>query len=123
MVEFHLINLIGIAISLALFYQSLRLVRKRKESVLEFLMWTSFGVILFVLSFGNVVTVLDITNFFGNILGFLGFNSGRIGLLVLANLGLLMLLFYTYINTKTNRQMIYDLNQQLSLYESEKEDR
>ena len=119
MVEFSPINIIGVVISIALFYQSIRLVKKRKESVSEFLMWMSFGVVLFVLSFGDIITVSDVADFFEGVLSALGFSSGKIGLLVLSNLGLLMLLFYTYINTKTNRQMIYDLNQQIALNESE----
>lgn len=119
MVEFQIIDGIGLGVSVALFYQSIRLVRKRKESVFEFLLWIGFGTILFALSFGSLVNLIDLLNFFEGILSAIGFESGRIGLLVLANLALMMMLFYTYINTKSNRKLIYDLNQRVALSESE----
>jgi hypothetical protein len=111
------INLIGIGISLALFYQGRRLVQKRKESVFEFLMWSGFGAILFVLSVSNAVTAVGVIDELSYILGLLGFHSGRDGIFVLSILALLLMLFYTYVNAKTNRQMIYDLNQNLALAE------
>jgi hypothetical protein len=119
MVEFEIIDVIGLGVSVALFYQSIRLVRKRKESVFEFLLWIGFGTILFALSLGSFVNLIDLLNFFEGILSVVGFESGRIGLLVLANLALMMMLFYTYINTKSNRKLIYDLNQRVALSESE----
>jgi hypothetical protein len=119
MVTFQIIDIIGLGVSIALFYQSVRLVRKRKESVFEFLLWISFGTILFTLSLGSFVNLIDLLNFFEWVLSLIGFESGRIGLLVLANLALMMMLFYTYINTKSNRKMIYDLNQRVALSESE----
>jgi len=45
----------------------------------------------------------------------LGFDSGRDGVFVLGFLSLLLMLFYTYINAKTNRQRISDLNQEIAL--------
>lgn len=119
MATFQIIDIIGLGVSIALFYQSVRLVRKRKESVFEFLLWISFGTILFTLSLGSFVNLIDLLNFFEWVLSLIGFESGRIGLLVLANLALMMMLFYTYINTKSNRKMIYDLNQRVALSESE----
>jgi hypothetical protein len=119
MIEFQIIDIIGLIISIALFYQSVRLVRKRKESVFEFLLWTGFGTMLFALSFGGLMNLIDLLNFFEWVLGLIGFESGRIGLLVLSNLALMMMVFYTYINTKSNRKLIYDLNQRVALSEGE----
>ena len=118
-ITFQPIDVITLGISIALFYQSVRLVRKRKESVFEFLLWTGFGTVLFVWSIGNILNLIDIANFVERILNILGFESGTVGLLVLANLGLMMMLFYTYVNTKSNRQLIYDLNQEIALSEHE----
>lgn len=122
MIEFQPIHVIGLAISFALFYQSVRLVRKGKESVFEFLLWVSFGLLLLILSIGNVVTVLDITDLLKDFLNSLGFGSGEIGLLVMSNLALMMMLFYTYINVKTNRKLIYDMNQEMALSEYKNND-
>jgi len=111
------IHLIGIVISIALMYQSLRLVRKQKESVFEFLLWSGFGLGIFVLSLGQLLTVTGLLDGLGFILGLLGFQTGTNGIFTLAILGLLLMLFYTYVNVKTNRQKIADLNQEVSILE------
>jgi len=111
------IHLIGIAVSVALMYQSLRLVRKQKESVFEFLLWSGFGLGIFVLSLGQLLTVTGLLDGLGFILGLLGFQTGTNGIFTLAILGLLLMLFYTYVNVKTNRQRIADLNQEVSILE------
>lgn len=122
MIKFDPIHAIGIIIALALFYQSARLVRKRKESVFEFLLWTSFGFVLLVLSVGSALTTISMREQVQSVFNFVGFSSGFEGLFVLAILGLLLMLFYTYINAKTNRNKLYDLNQELALlrYEMQK---
>ncbi|MEA5388518.1 DUF2304 domain-containing protein [Haloarculaceae archaeon H-GB11] len=122
MFKFDPIHAIGIIISLALFYQSARLVRKRKESVFEFLLWMSFGVVLFSLAVGSAIKTVSMREQVQKIFNFVGFSSGFEGLFALAILGLLLMLFYTYINAKTNRNKLYDLNQELALlrYEVEK---
>jgi len=111
------IHLIGIVVSIALMYQSLRLVRKQKESVFEFLLWSGFGLGIFVLSLGQLLTVTGLLDGLGFILGLLGFQTGTNGIFTLAILGLLLMLFYTYVNVKTNRQKIADLNQEVSILE------
>lgn len=119
MVNAEPIHFIGAAISIALFYQSYRLVKKRKESVFEFLLWATFGTILLVLSISSAVTVLGVLEGVRNLLYLLGFESGRDGIFVLAILGLLLMLFYTYVNVKTNRKDLYDMNQEVALLKYE----
>ena len=111
------IHLIGIAVSVALIYQSFRLVRKQKESVFEFLLWSGFGLGIFVLSLGQLLTIMGLLNRLEFTLGLLGFQTGTNGIFTLAILGLLLMLFYTYVNVKTNRQKIADLNQEVSILE------
>lgn len=119
MINAEPIHFIGAIISIALFYQSYRLVKKRKESVFEFLLWASFGTVLLILSISSAVTVLGVFDAFRYLLYLLGFESGRDGIFVLAILGLLLMLFYTYVNVKTNRKDLYDLNQEVALLQYE----
>ena len=116
------IHLIGIVFAVALLYQSIRLVRKRKGTVFEFLLWSSFGIFLLLLSLGDLVTLLGIYELISTTLRLLGFGSGVTGLLVISNLSLLMMLFYTFVKVKTNRKQIYDLNQEIALVELEQDD-
>ena len=116
------IHLIGIVFAVALLYQSIRLVRKRKGTVFEFLLWSSFGTFLLLLSLGDLVTLLGVYQVVSTTLGLLGFGSGVTGLLVISNLSLLMMLFYTFVKVKTNRKQIYDLNQEIALVELEQDD-
>ena len=111
------IHVLGICVSIALLYQSVRLVRKQKESVFEFLLWAGFGIGIFVLSLGQLLTVSRILNTLGTTLSLLGFQTGTNGIFTLAILALLMMLFYTYTNAKTNRQKINDMNQEISILE------
>jgi len=111
------IHLIGIAVSMVLMYQSVRLVRKQKESIFEFLLWSGFGLGIFILSLGQLLTISGILDSLNIMLGVLGFETGTNGIFTLSILGLLLLLFYTYVNAKTNRQKIADLNQELSILE------
>lgn len=115
MTAFDPIHLIGVLVAVALFYQSIQLVQKRKESVLEFLLWTGMGGVILILSVSSAVTVLGILDAIQVILAAMGFQSGRDGVFVLAILSLLLLLFYTYINAKTNRKELADLNQEIAL--------
>lgn len=117
MLDLDPINFIGATIALALLYQSVRLVRKRKESVFEFLLWAGFGGALLVFSLAQTVTVLGAFDTISVLLEWLGFNGGLDGVFALAILGLMLLLFYTYVNAKTNRQKLYDMNQEIALLE------
>lgn len=123
MLDLDPINFIGAGIALALLYQSVRLVRKRKESVFEFLLWAGFGGALLVFSLAQTVTVLGAFDAIGIMLEWLGFNGGLDGVFALAILGLLLLLFYTYVNAKTNRKHLYDLNQEIALMRFERRNR
>lgn len=123
MLSMELIHVIGLLISVVLFYQSINLLQKQKESVFEFLLWSGFGATLLLLSLGSSVTVMGTLDFVSYVLSLLGFRSGTNGIFVLSILSLLLMLFYTYVNAKNNRKEIYDLNQELALlrheYESE----
>jgi hypothetical protein len=109
------IHVIGLVLALSMFYQSLRLLRSGRGSIFEFLLWSCFGGVLFALSLGNAVTLLRVYEALGVILAALGFRSGLTGLLVLSNLALLMMLFYTFVKVKMNRKDLYDLNQEIAL--------
>lgn len=115
MAPFDLIHIIGVLVAVALFYQSIQLVQKRKESVFEFLMWTGMGSAILILSVSSAVTVLGILDTIQVILSVLGFQSGRDGIFVLSLLSLLLLIFYTYVNAKTNRKQLNDLNQEIAI--------
>jgi hypothetical protein len=120
---FRPIHLIGIVFAVALLYQSIRLVRKGKGTVFEFLLWSSFGIFLLLLSLGDLVTLLGVYQVVSTTLGLLGFGSGVTGLLVMSNLALLMMLFYTFVKVKTNRKELYDLNQEIALVNIEQDDK
>lgn len=109
------IHVIGMVLALTMFYQSIRLVQSGKGSIFEFLLWSCFGVVLFALSLGDLLTLLRVYEALEVILAALGFGSGFTGLLVLSNLALLMMLFYTFVKVKTNQKELYDLNQEIAL--------
>lgn len=117
------IHVIGMVLALTMFYQSIRLVQSGKGSIFEFLLWSCFGAVLFALSLGDVVTLLRVYEALEVILAVLGFGSGFTGLLVLSNLALLMMLFYTFVKVKNNRKELYDLNQEIALtnYENDQD--
>jgi len=121
MLDIAPIHVIGFIISIGLFYQSIKLVQRRKESVLEFILWSGFGIVILILSLGGAVTVVDTLQFSKYFFSLLGFRSGTNGILVLSILVLLLVIFYTYINVKNNRKEIYDLNQEIALSRYEKE--
>lgn len=116
------IHLIGLTVAVILFSKSAMLIRNRKESVLEFLMWSGFGLMIFLLSLGDIITVLGIFQFVSRLLQSLGFQSSTNGIFTLAILGILILIFYTYINSINNRKEVHDLNREIALlrYEQEK---
>lgn len=116
--RFELMHAIGIVVSTALFYQSYLLVRNRKESIFEFLLWAGFGGALLVLSLADgtagreELAVFDVIK---HLLRLIGFDNGVNGIFTLTILGLLLLLFYTYANAKTNRKLLYDQTQEIAL--------
>ncbi|WP_436911298.1 DUF2304 domain-containing protein [Halosimplex marinum] len=123
---FEPMHIVGMLVSFALFYQSYRLVRKHKEGIVEFLFWVSFGGALFLLSVGDATAGTGRFPIFDLVKRFLlamGFSSGVNGIFTLTILGLILLIFYTYVNVKTNRQMLYDQTQEIALlrYELEQE--
>lgn len=113
------IHVLGIIVSVGLLYQSYQLVRRGKEDVSEFLLWAGFGVAIFVFSLGQIVTITGVLAFINDGLSFLGFQSGTNGIFTLAILGILLLLFYTYVNAKSNERKLADLNQQIALLQYE----
>jgi len=122
MARFQPINLLGILIAIGLIYQSLRLVRNRKESVLEFLLWSVFGTGLLILSIIGGISENLISGATDFALESLGVDSGPDGIFVLSIIGLMLMLFYTYISAKTNEQQIQDLNQEIALLRYEMDD-
>jgi len=122
MARFQPINLLGILIAIGLIYQSLRLVRNRKESVLEFLLWSVFGTGLLILSIIGGISENLISGATDFVLESLGVDSGPDGIFVLSIIGLMLMLFYTYISAKTNEQQIQDLNQEIALLRYEMDD-
>jgi len=122
MVEVVPIHVIGIATSFVLLYQSFRLARAGKENVLEFLLWTSFGVGLLFYTLARVFTNLDIVSHIDAFFLSLGFGTGERGLLVLAIISLYLLVLYTYTLTKTNHEQLTDVQQELALLRYEIEE-
>lgn len=123
MPEIAPIHVVGVLVAIALFYQSFKLVRTRKESTFEFLLWTGFGTAILFLSLESMVTTVDLTEFLRDGLRVLGFESGMNGILTVAILAILLMLFYTYVNAKNNRKDIYDIDQELAIlrYEQNQE--
>ena len=109
------IHIIGFSISLLLFYQSIRLVQSQKESILEFVLWTTFGIAVFSLSLGQFITQISVVSWIDGWLTVLGFENGPNGIFTIAILGLLLTLFYTYTISKTNEEKISELNRELAL--------
>jgi len=125
MVNANPIHYIGILVSVLLVYKSYKLVRSGKENVLEFLVWLCFGLGIFALSVSTAFRVFNTLEWFQAMLAFLGFRSGRDGVFVVAILGLMLLLFYTYANAKSNQKRVSDLNQKVALlkYEVRQQDK
>ena len=119
--QIQLVNIIGMAVAVIMLYQSVRLVRLGKESVLEFLIWTVFGGSLFVVSFSRGLGLDQFVEVLDRSLRLLGLSGGIDGLFVLGFLGLLLLLLYIYTNMKENEKEIEKLNQELAILEFEHE--
>lgn len=119
MYNIQAIHVIGVVVSLGLIYQSYRLVRKRRESILEFLMWAGSGVFLLAVSVDGARETGGLVVRFDGILRALGLSSGFQGVLGLTVLALFLLIFYTYVNTKNNKKEIYDMSQEIALLEYE----
>lgn len=115
------IHVIGVLAGLALLYQSIRLVRDRKESIFEFLVWSGFGVGLLALSVGSALESVDVLDTVETLLSTLGFNIGRISILFVSNLLLLFLVFYAYTQIVESRKQLSDLNQEVAILRYEME--
>lgn len=120
--QINLINILGMAVAVIMLYQSVRLVRLGKESVLEFLIWTVFGGSLFVVSFSRGLGLSQFLETLDGGLRLLGLSGGIDGLFVLGFLGVLLLLLYIYTNVKANEREIEKLNQELAILEFEHRD-
>jgi hypothetical protein len=115
MVEVVPIHVIGLAVSLLLLYQSVRLVRSRRENIFEFVMWAFFGTVLLVYTIARMVTTVDVIGHINAFLRSLGFGSGERGLLVLSVISLFLIVFYTYTMVKTYHREMTDLQQELAI--------
>ena len=117
------IHVVGVAAGLALLYQSLSLVRDRKEGVFEFLLWAGFGVGLLVISIGSALDAVDILASLVWLLAALGFNLGTDSVFFVSNLLLLFIVFYTYVQLVESRKRISDLAREVALLRYELDDR
>mgnify|MGYP000392145314 CR=1 FL=1 len=115
MVEVVPIHVIGLAVSLLLLYQSVRLVRSHRENIFEFVMWAFFGTVLLVYTVARMVTTVDVIGEINRFLKSLGFGSGERGLLVLSVISLFLVVFYTYTMVKTYHREMTDLQQELAI--------
>lgn len=115
MVEIVPIHVIGLAVSLLLLYQSVRLVRSHRENIFEFVMWAFFGTVLLVYTVARMVTTVDVIDEINRFLKSLGFGSGERGLLVLSVISLFLIVFYTYTMVKTYYREMTDLQQELAI--------
>lgn len=120
--QIQLINVLGMTVAGIMLYQSVRLVRMGKESVLEFLIWVVFGLGLFAVSFSRGLGLSTFLRALDHGLWLLGLSGGIDGLFVLGFLGLLLLLLYMYTNVKANEKEIEKLNQELAILQFEHED-
>lgn len=117
------IHVIGIAVGLALLYQSLSLVRDRKEGVFEFLLWVGFGVALLVISVGSALTSVDLLASLVWFLGAFGFNLGIDSVFFVSNLLLLFLVFFIYVQLVESRKRVSDLAREVALLRYELDER
>jgi hypothetical protein len=113
--NFAPIHIFGFVVSGILFYQSFRLLREGKETILEFLFWSGFGTAILVFNFGSALRHPGLLETIHGVLSGLGFKSGMNGVFALATLGILMMVFHIYIETKTNKKEMYELNQEVAL--------
>lgn len=109
------IDVLGLFLALILFYKSYRLLHQGKESILEFLFWTGFGTGILLLVIGNVSQEIPLLEFAHSISAGLGFERGVNGILVVAILSLLMMVFHMYIQIKDQKKKMYDLDREFAL--------
>lgn len=121
--EFTPIHVVGVAAGLALLYKSVSLVRSRKEGIFEFLLWAGFGVALLAISVGSALSSVDVLGVLVGALGVLGLNVGLASVSFLANLALLFVVFYTYVQLVESRRRLSDLAQEVALLRYELDDR
>lgn len=120
--QVQLVNVLGMVVAGVMLYQSVRLVRTGKESILEFLIWVVFGLGLFLVSFSRGLGLSEFLGALDRGLQFMGLSGGIDGLFVLGFLALLLLLLYIYTNVKANEKEIEKLNQELAILQFEHED-
>lgn len=113
------VHVIGVAVSFVLIYQSVALVRTRRENILEFLLWVAFGTGLLVYTVASMLSTLDTYDAINAFLRSLGFGTGERGLLFLSVITLFLLVLYTYTMLKTNRREITDLQQNVAVLRHE----
>lgn len=118
------IHVIGTVAGLALLYQSFVLVRDRKEGIFEFLLWVGFGSGLLAISIGSALPSVDLLAALEGLLGALGFNLGTESVFFVANLLLLFLVFYIYVQLVESRKRLSELAREVALlrYELDEQD-
>jgi hypothetical protein len=105
------IQILGLLVSIYLFYRSYNLVKKREEDVKQFLFWVFLGILLFVSSL--VPGIVDI------FLDLLGLENRAFAIIIIGTL-LLYLLFFNFASKIDNlNQQISQINEKVSLIEYE----
>lgn len=117
------IHVVGIAAGLALLYQSVSLVRDRKEGIFEFLLWIGFGIGLLVISVGSALTSVDLLASLVWLLGALGFGLGTDSVFFVSNLLLLFLVFFIYVQLVESRKRLSQLAREVALLRYELDER
>ncbi len=117
------IHVVGIVAGLALLYQSVSLVRDRKEGIFEFLLWAGFGVGLLVISIGSALTAVDLLASLVWLLAALGFNLGTDSVFFVSNLLLLFLVFFIYVRLVESRKRLSQLAREVALLRYELDER
>ena len=117
------IHVVGIVAGLALLYQSVSLVRDRKEGIFEFLLWAGFGVGLLVISIGSALTAVDLLASLVWLLAALGFNLGTDSVFFVSNLLLLFLVFFIYVQLVESRKRLSQLAREVALLRYELDER
>lgn len=123
MIDLEPFHYVAVAVSVLLFYQSVRLVRTRKENLFEFLVWVSFGVGILLYSIASAVESIELLGYFNGTLRSLGFGNEWRGLFAISIVALYLVVFYTYTIVKTTDRRMADLQQEIALlrYELERD--
>lgn len=115
-------HFVGATVSLLLFYQSLRLVKTRKENLFEFLVWVTFGVGILLYTVASALEGVELLGHINGLVTALGFGNEWRGLFAISIVALYLVVFYTYTLVKTTDRRLADLQQEIALLRYELEE-